>query len=789
MDRAKVVPRPLPFHLLQEITDRFSEDRKLGTGAYGSVYKGVLKDGEKIAVKKLHSMPGLNDKQFQREYLNLAGLQHQNIVRLVGYCHETWGEYVEYNGKMIFAENQHMALCFEYMHNGSLDNYLQDESNGHDWHTRYTIIKGICKGLKYLHEELELPVYHLDLKPANILLDEKMLPKIADFGLSKLFGDERTRISATPIGTIGYLPPEYINQNLVSNKLDIFSMGVIIIKMMTGPAGYSRSAEMSTQDFIELVHGKWRNRLQRTSVDVTESYAEQVKTCIKIALRCVDADRHKRPNIGDIIDELNETEIATQFSQALTIDPVSTSVGEQMCPRMFAKNELVDAPPIKENELLNVHSRQLLFPFFEPNKSISCPLHLSNNTDYNVAFRILPKLPDSYMDGLSELDGIVPPRSTRTYLVSMEKQPPANLDEFAATLESCIAHEGIADVDDNFLPEVVELTVDNRVHEVTLMATICDPAGEKMTSEPIRSGITKVICRVHPGGELTQIDVHPTEPWILASYYGGGITIWNYETQERVTALKILTDTDKIRCAKFIARKNWFLAGDWYGWINVRACVTNDEVKKFKAHDNVIISLAVHPSDPLLLSSSIDHYIKLWNWEANWKCIRRLKAHSGNVEKVMFNPMDSNSFASVGLEVKIWKTSSPLPVTILDCHQQDQLTVDYFHPGGDRQYMVTGSLSGNARIWDLKTNTCIRQINALQSGYSRNVGVLDCFADRQLLITTLEGNVISVYNFNTDGHENSIDFKLGMVCNFAYIKDIKSVAIGFNGGIAMMEIN
>jgi len=107
--------------------------------------------------------------------------------------------------------------------------------------------------LRYLHEELNPPVYHLDLKPANILLDEKMTPKIADFGLSKLFENERTRVTESPIGTLGYLPPEYWSHRLVSNKLDIFSLGVIVIKLMTGQVGYTQSAEMPSEEFIDLV--------------------------------------------------------------------------------------------------------------------------------------------------------------------------------------------------------------------------------------------------------------------------------------------------------------------------------------------------------------------------------------------------------------------------------------------------------------------------------------------------------------------------------------------------------
>uniref|UniRef100_A0ACD5Y344 Uncharacterized protein n=1 Tax=Avena sativa TaxID=4498 RepID=A0ACD5Y344_AVESA len=227
MDQASV---PLSYNLLKEITNDFSEDRKIGSGTYERVYKGVHKDGKTIAVEMLYDMPGLDDVHFKREFNNLKSLHHGNIVRLVGYCHEIRQEYVEFNGNMVAADKLHRALCFEYAHNGSLHENLFDEHNGHDWYTRYGIIKGICNGLKYLHEELKSPMYHLDIKPTNILLDENMLPKVADFGLSRLFGEEQTKITISSIGTHGYLPPEYIEQHVISNKFDIFSLGLVIIK-------------------------------------------------------------------------------------------------------------------------------------------------------------------------------------------------------------------------------------------------------------------------------------------------------------------------------------------------------------------------------------------------------------------------------------------------------------------------------------------------------------------------------------------------------------------------------
>ncbi|KAL6638883.1 hypothetical protein ACP70R_023519 [Stipagrostis hirtigluma subsp. patula] len=316
MDHAiSEVPREIPFHLVRQMTDNFSEERVLGRGAYGKVYMGKDKDGKKIAVKMLHDIPALDEQQFQKEFNNLARLQHQNIVQLVGYSFEIQKKEVEYNGRTVLAEEIYRSLCFEYMQNGNLEKYLSDEYQGLDWHARYAIIKGICKGLKYLHEELKYPMYHLDLKPANILLDENMVPKIADFGLSRLFEEDQTRITESCIGTHGYTPPEYIERNMISKKFDIFSLGVVIIKIIAGGAGYFKSAEMSPQLFVDLVHENWRNRLQEKPMYMLESSSRQVKRCIEIALSCVDADRKKRPSIGDIVHKLNETETETDQDQ------------------------------------------------------------------------------------------------------------------------------------------------------------------------------------------------------------------------------------------------------------------------------------------------------------------------------------------------------------------------------------------------------------------------------------------------------------------------------------------
>jgi len=311
LPHATETAKEFSLHFLKQITNNFCKDRIIGRGGFGVVYKGVLDNKEEIAVKKLGYQPGQGDEQFKNEVTNLMGIQHQNIVRLLGYCYERRNRLAEYNGKLVFAESDERALCLEYLQGGNLENHLSDEPCRLDWSICYGIIKGICEGLKHLHTGSKNPIYHLDLKPANILLDEDMIPKIGDLGLSRLLVSIQTCVTQTFIGTPGYMPPEYIDKREITSKFDVFSVGVMIIQMMAGRSGYSQCADMPSEQFIELVHENWRKRLQAT---MSAAMSQEVKTCIKIALKCVEYDRVKRPTITDIIDELDKIDNANGLS-------------------------------------------------------------------------------------------------------------------------------------------------------------------------------------------------------------------------------------------------------------------------------------------------------------------------------------------------------------------------------------------------------------------------------------------------------------------------------------------
>ncbi|VAH41834.1 unnamed protein product [Triticum turgidum subsp. durum] len=183
-------PTDLPLSLLEDITNSFSEDQQIGIGGFAVVYKGMV-GNEPVAVKRLSRTFDMQENKFHKEVECLMRAKHKNIVRFLGYCSDTQGKIADYEGKLVMADIRNWLLCFEYVPNGSLDKYITDASHGLGWRERYQIIKGICEGLCYLHERR---ILHLDLKPANILIDNHMIPKIADFGLSRCLDKEQTRV-------------------------------------------------------------------------------------------------------------------------------------------------------------------------------------------------------------------------------------------------------------------------------------------------------------------------------------------------------------------------------------------------------------------------------------------------------------------------------------------------------------------------------------------------------------------------------------------------------------------
>lgn len=393
------------LHVLEDITDNFSEKYRVGSGGYGDVYRGLY-NGKEIAVKKLHQLQGLDDKEFDNEFRNLRKVHHENVVKLVGYCYELKKKYVEHKGSTILATVMERILCFEYMHGGTIDNYIKDDSCDLDWPTCYQIIKGTCEGINHLHTAYEKPILHMDLKPANILLDKNKKAKIADLGLSKLVASTKTYKTEILKGSHGYMPPEYVDSGFVSKKFDVFSLGVIIIKLLDGNLGRTRSSQMSTEQYIQHVCENWKKRLQEMPRHPYKEVGSlQVKKCVQIALRCVEDDRNKRPSLKDVVDELEQLE---------------AEIKKLLLPSVES-NDLIVQRSCDSNVLAVDPTMELRF-LFEPRKDVSCCLQLTNMTDGFLAFNI--KI-DKTKYTTQPSKGMIPPCSKRYVSVTLLAQDDA----------------------------------------------------------------------------------------------------------------------------------------------------------------------------------------------------------------------------------------------------------------------------------------------------------------------------------------------------------------------------
>ncbi|TVU26796.1 hypothetical protein EJB05_29360, partial [Eragrostis curvula] len=295
-----IEPTNLRLPQLESITNNFSDDMKIGTGGFAVVYKGLLQNGT-VAVKKLNQTLDVDDAKFQKEVDNMLRVKHTNIVRFLGYCSDTHGIVHKLDGRTVMAEERHRFLCFEFLPEGSLDKYISDAAQGLEWMTRYQIIKGVCEGLHYLHQQ---NIVHLDLKPANILLDHYMVPKIADFGLSRCFDENQTRTTTSHVlGTRGYIAPESYG-GLITLKSDIYSLGMIIIEILTGHKGYPD---------IDNIHESWSARLETLLGDIRLG---PIQVCTEIGIECSDSNPAKRPDMQRIIERLAELECEYSFMKS-----------------------------------------------------------------------------------------------------------------------------------------------------------------------------------------------------------------------------------------------------------------------------------------------------------------------------------------------------------------------------------------------------------------------------------------------------------------------------------------
>ncbi|CAN8314205.1 unnamed protein product [Cochlearia groenlandica] len=294
LEYASGAPVQFSYKELQRCTKSFKD--KLGSGGFGSVYKGVLPNRTVVAVKQLEGIEQ-GEKQFRMEVATISSTHHLNLVRLIGFC----------------SEGRHRLLVYEFMRNGSLDNFLFTTESGKllTWEYRFNIALGTAKGITYLHEECRDCIVHCDIKPENILVDDNYTAKVSDFGLAKLLNpkDNRHKNMSSVRGTRGYLAPEWLANLPITSKSDVYSYGMVLLEIVCGKRNFDVSEitnhkKFSIWAYEEFDKGNTEAILDtRLSEDQTVDM-EQVRRMVQTSFWCIQEQPLQRPTMGKVVQML-----------------------------------------------------------------------------------------------------------------------------------------------------------------------------------------------------------------------------------------------------------------------------------------------------------------------------------------------------------------------------------------------------------------------------------------------------------------------------------------------------
>mmetsp|Transcript_9633 Transcript_9633/g.16933 ORF Transcript_9633/g.16933 Transcript_9633/m.16933 type:complete len:309 (+) Transcript_9633:115-1041(+) len=280
-------------------------------------------------------------------------------------------------------------------------------------------------------------------------------------------------------------------------------------------------------------------------------------------------------------------------------------------------------------------------------------------------------------------------------------------------------------------------------------------------------------------------DLHPTEQWVLSSLYTGHLSVYNFTTQAVVWSIEV-GQQYPIRCAKFIPRKQWIICGSDDMFIRVFDVNTSEEVASFKAHENYIRSLDVHPTQPYVITSSDDYHIKLWNWEADcWTCTQMFEGHTHYVMQVKWNPKDGNTFASASLDksVKMWSIGSPLPTASLEGHEAGVNAID-FYPGESKSYLVSSADDHKLKVWDYQGKCCVETLD----GHTGNVSAVCYHPKLPVIVSGSEDGTVRLWHSTTHRLETTLSYRLERCWALAVSPVSTQVAAGYDEGTVVIDL-
>ncbi|KAF6174188.1 hypothetical protein GIB67_033720 [Kingdonia uniflora] len=283
---------------LEKATDNFNENRVLGRGGSGTVYKGMLPDGRIVAIKKSKLVDETQIGQFINELVILSEINHKNIVKVIGCCLET----------------EVPLLVYEYVSRGTLSEHLHGKNfiSSISWEDRLGICKEIAGALTYLHSSLSTPIFHRDVKSSNILLDENFKAKVSDFGISRSVPYEQTHLSTLVQGTFGYLDPEYFHSGQFTEKSDVYGFGVVLVELLTGqkPISNTRSEEEANlaMHFISSVKEDRVLQILETRI-ANEARKEEIQIVASLAKKCLKIVGKKRPTMKEVLIQLENLRV------------------------------------------------------------------------------------------------------------------------------------------------------------------------------------------------------------------------------------------------------------------------------------------------------------------------------------------------------------------------------------------------------------------------------------------------------------------------------------------------